>query len=313
MFYQTKAKEEMPKCVIYADCGNDTTMILKNNEEHPLVIPTLLSKATSKMYYGAYLVRYEGEDYVIGDTNQTVNTNTNYSKMDLTHKLTLWTAIHQAIDCDTVIETLYVGMPIGTYYNRDYREEYKKFYKEGVSIAVNGVMKKFYVKNVIVLPESVGWIFTNQHDGLIGIVDIGHTTVDASVYQDCSPLLGTEFSSVHGASYFKTKLRDELNNRLLMNIQPYQIDEIIKKGLYGSRHDEAKEITNEVKTAFLRKIVIQMVEHGWELGSMKIVFTGGCSLILKDVIEEYEDFVVSENCLYDNLKGFKEMGVLLDE
>ena len=46
---------------------------------------------------------------------------------------------------------------------------------------------------------------------------------------------------------------------------------------------------------------------------MKIVFTGGCSLILKDVIEEYEDFFVSENCLYDNLKGFKEMGVLLDE
>ena len=303
---------------VFGDCGNSSTkvnVVLPNHEVVKVVIPTLVSTGENRMYQGSYIVRnYEGENYVVGDENKTVNTNINLSKMDMTHKLTLFTGIHQCVP-DGAIINLYVGLPIQTYYNAEHRKEYVAYYKEKelITLNVNNVEKTFYINKVVAMPESVGYVFNSPVDSLVGVVDIGYTTIDGAVFKDCSPILESVFSLVDGANPYKTKVRDELNKQLLLNIQSYQLDEILTKGMFGSKSKQAQEIIHKCQKEYLKKIVNEMLKHAWEIQTLPIVFTGGGSLLLKDIIEEYETFSISNNPLCDNVDGFAEMGLILSE
>lgn len=310
-----KAKEVYK---VFADCGNSTTKVrcyLPNGETLHTIIPTLISTGEDRMYQGSYIIKdYEGSSYVVGDENKTVNTNILLSKMDLSHKLPVLVAIHQCVPDGATVE-LFVGLPIHSYYNTDYRKEYVAFYQKEktVTLTVNNVEKTFTIAKVTAMPESVGHVFNNPVDSLIGVIDIGYTTIDGAVFRDCAPILDTVFSLVDGANPFKTKVRDELNKELLLNIQPYQMDEILSKGMYGSKHDDAQKIIKRCQIEYLKKIVNEMLKHAWEIQSLPIVFTGGGSILLKDIIEEYETFMVSDNPVFDNLDGFGEMGMILNE
>lgn len=314
--YTSLKEKEVYK--VFADCGNSSTKVdcyLPNGDVIRVVIPTLVSTGEDRMYQGSYIIRdYNGQNYVVGDENKTVNTNICLSKMDLSHKLPVLTAIHQSVPNGANVE-LYVGLPIHSYYNADYRKDYVAYYKEEeeVTLDVNNVKKTFTITKVTAMPESVGHVFNYPVDSLVGVIDIGYTTIDGAVFRDCAPILETVFSLVDGANPFKTKVRDELNKQLLLNIQPYQMDEILTKGMYGAKSEQAEEIIHHCRVAYLKKIVNEMLKHSWEIQSLPIVFSGGGSILLQDVIEEYETFKVSENPTFDNLDGFGEMGMILSE
>ena len=302
---------------VFVDCGNSSTKaqcILPNGEIVRVIIPTLASKGSDKVGQVGYVIEdFEGESYVVGDENKTVNTNVMLSKMDMTHKLSTLTAIHQLVDNGAVVE-LSVGLPIHTYYNAEHRKEYIEFYSqhENLTLTINGIEKSFSLAKVKAKPESVGHVFNFPTEGLIGVIDIGYTTIDGAVFKDCSPLVDTVFSLIDGANPFKTVVRDSLNKELLLNIQPYQLDEILSKGLYGSKSQQADEIISKCKKEYLKKIVNEMLKHGWEIQTLPIVFTGGGSLLLKDMIEQIDTFIVSDNCIFDNLDGFTEMEMILN-
>ena len=193
-----KAKEVYK---VFSDCGNSTTKVrcyLPNGETLHMVIPTLISTGEDRMYQGSYIVKdYEGSSYVVGDENKTVNTNILLSKMDLSHKLPVLVAIHQCVPDGATVE-LFVGLPIHSYYNTDYRKEYVAFYQKEktVTLTVNNVEKTFTIAKVTAMPESVGHVFNNPVDSLIGVIDIGYTTIDGAVFRDCAPILDTVFSLV---------------------------------------------------------------------------------------------------------------------
>lgn len=302
---------------VFVDCGNSSTKaqcILPNGEIVRVIIPTLASKGSDKVGQVGYVIEdFEGESYVVGDENKTVNTNVMLSKMDLAHKLSTIAAIHQLVDNGAVVE-LSVGLPIHTYYNAEHRKEYIEFYSqhENLTLTINGIEKSFSLAKVKAKPESVGHVFNFPTEGLIGVIDIGYTTIDGAVFKDCSPLVDTVFSLIDGANPFKTVVRDSLNKELLLNIQPYQLDEILSKGLYGSKSQQADEIISKCKKEYLKKIVNEMLKHGWEIQTLPIVFTGGGSLLLKDMIEQIDTFIVSDNCIFDNLDGFTEMEMILN-
>lgn len=303
---------------VFVDCGNSTTRAssyLPGGDILKTVIPTLVSFGEDRMYQGSYIVKdYQGQSYVVGDENKTINTNILLSKMDIAHKLPVLVAIHQLVPNGAEVE-LYVGMPIHSFYNAEYRKKYVDFYQsEGnVNLTVNNVKKTFTISKVIAMPESVGHVFNYPVDSLVGVIDIGYTTIDGAVFKDCAPILNTVFSLVDGANPFKTMVRDQLNKELLLNIQPYQMDEILTKGMYGAKSEQAEVIIHQCKKEYLKKIVNEMLKHSWEIQTLPIVFTGGGSLLLQEIIEEYETFKVSENCIFDNLDGFMEMGLILSE
>lgn len=316
MAYADSKTNEVYK--IFADCGNNTTKVeccYPDGEVLRIVIPTLITVGEDRVYQGSYVVKnYKGESYVVGDENKTVNTNITLSKLDLSHKLPVLVAIHHFVSDNARIE-LYVGLPIDSYYNSEFRKEYVAFYKnEGtLTLDVNNNKKTFTIEKVLAMPESIGYVFNSPTETLTGIIDIGYTTIDGAVFKDCAPILETTFSLIDGANPFKTYVRDELNKQLLLNIQPYQMDEILSKGLYGEKKEDAKNIIKHCQMEYLKKIANEMLKHKWEIQTLPIVFTGGGSILLKDIIEEYETFMVSDNPVFDNVQGFREMGMILSE
>lgn len=304
---------------VVVDCGNYTTKANYYDSdftkgEGGVTIFTLASNGRDRINQNAYIVKYKGEDYVVGDVNKTANVNIHTSKMDLTHKLATLVAIHSLVPNGAEVE-LFVGMPIQSFYNVEHRNEYVNYYlQEGeVELVVNNVKKTFTIAKVVALPESVGYVFNYPSDSLIGVVDIGYTTVDASVFHECSPIKDTVFSLVEGANSFVTQARDSLLKELLVNYPEWQMNEILTKGVIGDKAQKVKEVVYNCKIDYLRKLANQMVKHGWEIDSLPIIFTGGGSILLAEVINDFETFTLSENPIYDNLDGFVEMGMILNE
>ena len=204
---------------IYVDMGNFTTIARCENGE--ITIPTLLRESTDRVYQGAFIIEeYQGLPYVVGDLNASKNVNINLSKMDLPHKLTMLTAVHQLVENKQHIDelpltlltavhqlvenkqhiNLYIGMPIKSYYNIPHREEYCEFMNdEEVTLTINNETKTFYIDSITALPESVGYIFLNPSDQPIGVIDIGHTTIDAGVFKNGMPIMESIFTENKGA------------------------------------------------------------------------------------------------------------------
>lgn len=295
---------------IYVDMGNFTTIARCENGE--ITIPTLLRESTDRVYQGAFIIdEYQGLPYVVGDLNASKNVNINLSKMDLPHKLTMLTAVHQLVENKQHIN-LYIGMPIKSYYNIPHREEYCEFMNdEEVTLTINNETKTFYIDSITALPESVGYIFLNPSDQPIGVIDIGHTTIDAGVFKNGMPIMESIFTENKGADKLKTQVKSELNNKLLLNIQDYQIDDIIDHGMYGKHHDAADEIINQCYRQYMSDIVHMMVKHDWEIDSLPVVWTGGGANIIKNVVNQVDTFIASDNACYDNIDGFQELGVLV--
>lgn len=309
--------EETNVYKIFSDSGNSSTKVtcvLPSGEKIKIDIPTLVSNGVDKINKGSYVVRYNNRDYVIGDENKSTNTNVRLSKVNLTHKLPTFTAIHQTVPNNATIE-LYMGLPISSFYDEEYRQSYIDYMKEEreVTLVVNGISKTFNIKKVGALPESSGYVYNHPVGTFVGVVDIGYTTIDCAVFKDYAPIKETAFTLIDGANPFETRVRDELNKRLLLNIQRYQIQDIITNGLYGAKSQEAEKIIHECKMDYLKNIVTEMFRHNWEIETMQIVFTGGGSIYLKDVIEEFETFSLSETPFDDNRDGFAELVVLSHE
>lgn len=302
---------------MFSDCGNDTTKVkcyAPDGQSNYLMIPTLVSTGADRVSQNSYVIRgYGDSDYVIGDENKTSNTNIVLSKMDLSHKLPVLTAIHQLVPNGALVE-LYVGLPIGSYYS-EHRKDYVEFYarEKTMTLEINGEEKSFTITSVTAMPEAVGYVFNSPVGHLLGVVDIGYTTIDAAVFKDYSPVIETTFSLINGANAFKTQVKDELNNKLMLNIQPYQMDEILSRGLYGEKKEEAQKIIKQCQIDYLKRLVNEMLKHKWEVRTLPILFTGGGSILLKETIEEYETFIISDNPIFDNVDGFAEMGMILNE
>lgn len=295
---------------VCVDVGNYTTVAKCG--ENCSVIRTLLNYGKKRINRNAYLVKYNNIDYVVGDSNANIVNEIKLNKMDETHLITLLTAVCQVVSNGSEVE-LFIGMPISSYYNDEYRSTYEKFMAVGeVKMIVDGIEKRFSITKVTALPESIGYIYNNPSDKLIGVIDIGEFTVDGGVFKEGMPIRETIFTTLDGANKLKTEIRDTLNQTLIRNIQYYAIDEIIKDGLGGSDSERAKEIVNSVLKDYLKSIIGSMISHHWEYDTMPIVFTGGGSLILKNIIPMIENFKISDNPTFDNVDGFEEMVVCCD-
>lgn len=299
------------KYKVYSDVGNfEVKTKCKDNYS---VIRTLLTEGVEKMNPYAHVVEYNNSNYIVGDSNAVTITDIKLSKMDEIHRLSLFTTIHQVVPDNAEVD-LYIGMPIMSYYNDEHRNKYEDFMKVNkVDIKVGDIRKKFTISNVTALPEGIGYMFNNATAKITGIIDIGHFTIDGGVFKDGMPILDSIFTNLNGANKLKLNLQEALNQKLIRNIPLYQIDEIIENGLYGADHDRSVEIIEEVFEDYLRMIIGEMINHGWEFDTIPIIFTGGGSIIMKNVINRIENFMVSENPILDNVDGFEQLEVMADE
>lgn len=281
-----------------------------------IVFRTKMDETDEESTYSknSYVLEFNGEKYLIGDEAETVNFETSKAK-DI-HKLSTYAAIGQLIDDGEVIG-LAIGCPLSTYNNKNERTQYKNFMFESgkISITINGIKKTFTIDKVFVFAESSGYLYKNAmkyKDSTVGVIDIGGLNTNNCVYQNLIPIKSTSFPTNLGCNVLRNELKQELNSTFSdINLQDWQMEEILRNGYIKSKKEESSEIINIFLQKHVNKILNECVKKGWDLKNMDLIFVGGGSKLLKDQIKKViPDATISDTAEWDNVEGFAEFGAI---
>jgi len=254
------------------------------------------------------VVDYHGKKFLIGDGAETVDYDK--SKAKNIHKMATYTAVAKLVeDEDEVI--LAIGCPLSIWTNVEERDEYKKYMNdEGpIEINLNGKLKKFTIKTIVVCPESSGIIFKNPNkykDKLVAVIDIGGLNTNCCIYDRLIPVKSTCFTTSLGANVLRNELKQHLNSVFKdANLQDIQMEHVIKEGFIKSNKEESKKIIGNFLQKHIVKVVEEAKKKGWDVINLDFVFVGGGSKLLEAEIKTIiPDAEVSESAEWDNAEGF---------
>lgn len=258
------------------------------------------------------VVEYDGERVLIGDSAETVDFDKTKAKK--IHKLATYCAVAQLIeDGDEIVLT--VGCPLSIFNNVEERNQYKEFMhdKGEREIILNGKVKKFTIKKVIVCPESSGVIFKNPNkykEKLVGIIDIGGLNTNCAIYDRLAPIRSTCFTTNLGANVLRNDLKQHLNSVFAeVNLQDWQMEHVIKLGYIKSNKEESEKIIKDFLQRHINNIVDEAKKKGWDIKNIDFVFVGGGSKLLENEIRNViPDAEISETAEWDNVEGFSVIG-----
>ena len=265
-------------------------------------------KEKSPVYHT--IVEFNGKLYSVAGSGER---SWEASKDDELHQVSIYyglTRIGMNEDC---LLNLVVGTPALKFKNPIAKQSYRdRIYNDGkAEIVVNGRKHSLLINDVLVLPESSGIIYQIENYAeyskeLIGVVDIGGLNAQGIVYNRTNIIQQTIFTENSGANILEVKVKNALNEGTNNNFQLFEISHILEK--LDRETEEIQRIVRDVMEEHLNQILETMKANNWNIGHMVIVFTGGGSLLLKDLIQE-KGFTVSESSVWDNVCGWYNLAI----
>lgn len=251
---------------------------------------------------------YEGKRYLIGREAETANYETSKAK-DI-HKYSTYAAIAQLVnDGDSV--QLAIGCPLSVYFNVDERKAYRKFMVEtgDINVILDGKSKTFNISDAFVCAEGSGILWKNPgkyKNSLVGIIDIGGLNSNFCIYDKLAPVKSSYGTTNLGANIMRNELRQKLNSAFKdVNIQEWQIEDILSKGFIKSNKEESAVIISEFLQAHILKILEECKKKGWDINNIDLIFVGGGSKLFESEIKKLiPDAEISEDAEWDNVDGF---------
>lgn len=117
----------------------------------------------------------------------------------------------------------------------------------------------------------------------------------------------SRFSENKGCIIIFNELRKLLNGKYNLNIQDWEMESVVKNGVgYDSL-----EVIDGFLWNWIYDIKQTLRKNGWNLESIKILFTGGGSLILEKYLTKVFNGRLSNDSINDNVLGLWEVGNLL--
>lgn len=304
--------------IVSVDSGKYATKALLKKEENNKKISfrtkmdhTLEDKASDGR---SCVFEYAGEKVLIGEEAETADYDK--SKAKNIHKFSTYAAIAQLVeDGDEV--NLAIGCPLSIYNNVEERKAYKQFMidKGKILVTVNGKSKSFTIANTIVCPEGSGIIYKNPtkyKNSLVGIIDIGGLNSNCCIYDRLTPVKSTCVTTNLGANIMRNELKQKLNSAFPeVNLNDWQMEDIIQKGYIKSRKEESAVIISEFLQKHVNAILQECVKKGWDINNIDLIFVGGGSKLFESEIKKMiPDATISESAEWDNVEGFAELGAV---
>lgn len=259
-----------------------------------------------------YLVKYKDKSFCIGDGADTEMFEYDKTKTEI-HKLCTLIACFNEMNKFREEFQIVSSIPLKLFQTqRIIFENYIKTdeYKE---IVCNGVTKQIYIKECRAFPETMAAVYSAPHvfkNKVIGIIDAGGLTVNGCIIENMRIIPSSIFTINEGGFILFNKLRMQLNKDFLLNLQSYQMPEVIKNGLniYGKEQDIQKKI-DEAMQQHAQEIKNQMQLNNWSTETLEIVLIGGTSqLIYKYLVKEFPQAKLHSDPIYANAKGLYEVG-----
>lgn len=315
--------------LIAIDAGKDSTKYVYNNEGgiQRGIFKTKVQKIENcgiEMEKNTFLVEFNNEQYLIGDMVSDNKLNFDLSKKSIEHKLCIYIAISKAlknIGGNTV--NIAVGAPLNIYRNAKLKEEYKEYILNNgqIKIKINGEENKFIINNVLVLPESIGGIYCNSlsdyRNTRVTVVDIGGLNSNICRFNNLVPDSSSMLVCNKGANVLKSKIADALSEKYGVIIYREDVEQILKDNniLYinGKPQNDSKSLIKNLMKEHLNDIVTFAKQNELDIfgSNGKVVFSGGGSILLKEIIQETYSYskVVSEAQFSNALAFYKVLSI----
>lgn len=264
-------------------------------------------KEKSPVYHT--IVEFNGKLYSVAGSGDK---SWDASKDDELHQVSIYyglTRIGLNADCEL---NLVIGTPALKFRNQIAKQSYRdRVYNNGkAELTVNGRKHTLLINDVLVLPESSGIIYQVENykeysQELIGVVDVGGLNAQGIVYDRTNIINQTIFTENLGANILEVKVKNALNEENY-NFQLFEIYHILRK--LDRESEDIQRIVKNVMEKHLNQIFEIMKANNWNTNHMVIVFTGGGSLLLKDLIQQ-KGFSVSEEGIWDNVCGWYNLAI----
>lgn len=255
--------------------------------------------------------------FLIGDMVSDNRFSFDVSKTTIQHKVAIYLAIAKVLEKTGAVNVkIAVGVPLNIYKNAKLKDEYRNYILNNgfVSIKVNGIVVRFVIEDVLVLPESIGPIYNNLSDFKnirATVIDIGGLNSNICQYTSLVPQVEKMLTANKGANILKNKIAETLGKEYGIILSQDDIEEILKdKGILyfnGLAKEGSKEIISNVMKNHLEDIVNFSKSNEFNIFSSngKVVFCGGGSLLLQDIIRQtYPSAIISTDAQFSNVLAF---------
>ena len=294
------------KAIVGMDIGNISTIGVSDNKTQ--VIESRLKKWTSLDDLGQNdVLEFNGEKYVV-EQGEFEN---NLVKHDKDNFLPLlYYAIAKVTDEERI--SLCIGIPAGQY--NDSKDELKEFIIENNfrNIVVNGVKRKIFIEDVLVVPESYGLkangVMAQCEKGLSTlVVDIGGGTTDIAEFNEVNNFTGGD-SIKHGLLDLYKSARRVLSNK------PYNLNISLaeaKKYFDGDKDLLSKDVSykQSIMLDTIRTIVNELRGLYPNLSDTNIILTGGGAEKIYPTFKKIYPQTIPVTDIKANAKGFYKIGV----
>lgn len=271
------------------------------------------------------ILEIDNQCYLIGDMVSENKLSFDVTKTSIQHKVAIYLAIAKVIEKTGALKVkIAIGAPLNIYKNAKLKSEYRNYIFNGglVVMKVNKTIVKFVIDDVLVLPESIGPIYNNLVDYKTcraTVIDIGGLNANVCNFNSLVPQIDKMLTCNKGANILKNRIAESLGKEYGVIISQSDVDEILKdKGilyLNGISQNGSYKIINSVMATHLDDIINYGKSNELNIfnSNGKIVFCGGGSLLLQDMIRQtYPSAIISTDAQFSNVLAFYKILMIKD-
>lgn len=312
--------------LIAVDSGKDSTKYVFNNEGgiQRGIFKTKVQKIENcgiETEKNTFLVEFNNEQYLVGDMVSDNKMNFELSKKSIEHKICIYIAIAKALEnMGNHKVKIAIGAPLSIYKNASLKEEYRNYIMNSghVNIVINGQNIKFELVDVLILPESIGPIYSNfssnQIRGRASVIDIGGLNTNICRFNNLVPDVSSMIVCNKGANILKSKIADALSERYGIMIYSEDVEQILQDNnilyLKGKPQADSKSLIKELMKEHLNDIVNFAKKNELDIfnSNGKVVFSGGGSILLKEIIQEIYSYAhIATEAQFSNVLAFHKV------
>ena len=268
-----------------------------------------MAHTTSPLTYpNTHSITYKNNNYLVGDHAEEIDINLNKNN-SLLHYLTTLTGLGLLSPSQHTQYNLVANIPINLY-NQQNKEAFENHLRSTTPInySLNNKPISISIPNVIVFPQSLSAIYCNHiKSNIIGILDCGGITIQGCICENKNLIHSTVFTENQGILILLNKIKKNLNAIYNINIQDYELENILKNGLLQDK-EKSLQIISSICTSHIDQIIKIMKLSGWNLENTEILCVGGGSLLLEQYLSKLlPKYHMSNNPVFDEVFGLMEV------
>lgn len=258
-----------------------------------------------------FRIQHNDKTYIVGD-----GAANNYIEYDKTaneyNQIFTMAGLGKIMEDDYEDYKIVAGYPLNLYSaNKGIFAKYLK--TNNTVFTIDGLYKRIKIDDCLVFPQGAGSLFVNPNyyrNKLIGIIDIGGLTINLSIFNNLNLQTSSVTSINQGCIILFNKLRKTLNSTFSLNIQEYQIPNILKEGLsINGEKQKCEDIIDDVMMEHCNLIKAECRRYNWDVETLDILLTGGGALVLDGYLQKiFPQAHIADNPVYSNVLGFYEIG-----